>query len=139
MPILKPTAGADFVREHIKPGVYPATLIGVDVFQMPDDKRPGEKKDMLRWSFAITSKKTGETKTFEGVSSLAWGAPAEGRQVAKAWRWVNTILGTTPPDEFNTDDVIGAEVYVKIGDKERNGAPYSVVEDVIPAPSSEGF
>ncbi len=137
MPILTPTPqGEAFERERIPAGTYPATLTAIDVFQMDDDKKPGQKKDMLRWSFAVTSTKTGITKTFEGVSSTAWGPgdPTRG-MVPKAWRWVSLLLQDDPPmGDFNTDDVIGAKCSIKIGDKadKRTGTPYSVMEDIVP-------
>lgn len=137
MPILTPTPqGEAFEREHIPAGVYSAVLIAIDVFQMNDDKRPGQKKDMLRWTFSITSKKTGVIKDFEGVSSTAWGPgdPTQG-MVPKAWRWSKVILGEDPPlEQFNTDDLAGAVCQIKVSDKtdKKTGALYSFVEDVVP-------
>ncbi|HYF55413.1 MAG TPA: hypothetical protein VEA41_14240 [Salinarimonas sp.] len=140
MPILTPTGGGDFVKVHIPSGTYPATLVNIRQFEMDDPKKPGQKKPMLCWEFEVTSKRTGDVYTIEGVTSMAWGPGAPGGQVPKNWTWVGAIVGTegllSPdgrPIDFDTDGLIGANVSIKVTDKAgKNGDPYSVVSDIVP-------
>ena len=132
--------GAEFVREHIPAGVYDAILAAVEDFDMPDAAAPGGKKPMVRWGFDVTSKRTGDVKRIEGVSSTAWGrGNAEKGMVPKAWRWVSTMMGEEPPlSGFCTDDLLGFPVKIKVSDKtDKTGGVYSFVEDVLPTAQAE--
>lgn len=134
MPILKPTVGTDFERTHIPAGQYTATLAQIDAIEMPDYKNPeGPKVPRLRWTFLIERKSTGETKTLEGITSYAWGAGVPGKTVPKAWRWAQAILNDTPPEEVDTDELLGRVCNIKVADKaDKHGQTYSYVDDIVP-------
>lgn len=123
MPVLNNT-GADFERVHIPPRVYAAKLTGIREAEIPHFERPNEKQRVLFWQFDIAGKTS--TVTIEGMTTFAFG------EKSKARKWTKAMLGAEPPNSFDTDDLIGMDAQVLVGDKTKDNEAYSVIADVLP-------
>lgn len=132
MPILDASTGSDFKREHIPPNTYRATLTGIKAGQIPDMDRPGEKKNVMFWSFEIPGKV--KNVSVEGMTTTAFYGDR-----AKARKWARALMNIEPPITMDTDDLVGMSCRVVVVDKTQGTPPetFSRVENVISAEEGE--
>jgi len=103
--------------KDIQPGIYNAKISEIK-------KESGPYGQYLKFNFIITD---GELHgwRFYGIVK-----PTSFKQ-SKFFRWISTIMGYEPTDEFSVDDLIGKQCKILLDKKRKNQKTYYSVNDLV--------